>query len=401
MNRSASRYTAFLVVIVLSASGFTEERVLNFVPEEIIQADGNDIVVPGYSVPSFVDWNNDGLQDLVVGEGGVTGTVAPGKVRVYLNVGTEQEPRFKDHFCVRTPGQDLTLTPDGCMGCFPRVVDWDEDGRKDLLVGLSDGTVRIYRNLHDANDPWFDSGKNLRVGLTSAAPDLDVGLRATPIVVDWNSDGMLDVVVGGWDGLIHVFENCGCGGSVPPRFSLTVPAGVAVQENGHNLVVPSVRSSPVVMDLDGDGKKDLLTGNTNGQILFYRNVGTDSLPAFSGYTLVQSDGKPIDLPGAQRSRPFVCHWTGDGHFGPKDASWDLLVGYGDGKIRLYRGIPMGDLNGDGVVDDADLTILVEALDKPVPVGGSPGDLNHDGVVDILDLRLFTDLWLAEHAADKN
>jgi len=39
---------------------------INFGPEEIIKANGGDIKVPGYSVPSFVDWNNDGLRDLVI-----------------------------------------------------------------------------------------------------------------------------------------------------------------------------------------------------------------------------------------------------------------------------------------------------------------------------------------------
>jgi len=149
------------------------------------------------------------------------------------------------------------------------------------------------------------------------------------------------------------------------------------------------------MDLDGDGKKDLLTGNTDGQILFYKNDGLDSLPDFTGYVLVQSDGKPIDLAGTPRSRPFVCTWTGDGHFGPKDGYWDLLVGSGDGRIRLYRGIPKpGDFDADGDLDGDDFTFLAKALDKPLPAGGSAADLNKDGLVDVLDLRLFADLWLA-------
>ncbi len=283
------------------------------------------------------------------------------------------------------------------MGCFPRVVDWDEDGRKDLLVGVSDGTVRIYMNIADNNNPSFDAGKNLKVG-PEAAIDLDVGKRPTPIVVDWNNDGMLDIVSGAWDGYLHIFYNCGCGGSVPPRFTTTFAAvGLIVQESGRDLMVPSTRSSPVVMDFDGDGKKDLLTGSTDGTILLYRNLGTESLPMFSGYSLVRSNGQPIDLPGNQRSRPFVCHWTG-----AKDGYGDLLVGYGDGKIRLYRGIPkIGDFNGNGSIDGDDFTILVEALDKPIPAGGSPADLNKDGFVDVLDLRLFADLWLSEHGTAKN
>ncbi|MCX5646441.1 MAG: FG-GAP-like repeat-containing protein [Phycisphaerae bacterium] len=345
----------------------------------------------------FVDWNNDHLQDLIVGESGAIGTVTPAKVRVYLNRGTEAQPLFKDYFYVQADGNDLTLTPEGCMGCFPRVVDWDQDGRKDLLVGVSDGTVRIYMNIADDNNPSFDAGQNLKVG-PDAALDLDVGKRPTPIVVDWNNDGMLDIVSGAWDGNIHVFYNCGCGGSVPPRFSTTfTPLGLIVQESGRDLLVPSTRSSPVVMDFDGDGKKDLLTGSTDGTILLYKNIGTDSLPVFSGYSLVPSNGQPIDLASNLRSRPFVCHWTG-----AKDGYWDLLVGYGDGKIRLYRGIPkQGDLDGDGTLDGDDLTILAKALDKPVPAENSPADLNHDSFVDVLDLRLFADLWLAEHGAEGN
>lgn len=118
MSRFAPLCILFLAGSLFSASVLAEESVLNFGPEEIIRADGNDIVVPGYSVPSFVDWNNDRLQDLMVGEGGAIGTVTPAKVRVYLNVGTEADPCFMDYFYVQADGNDLTLTPEGCMGCL-------------------------------------------------------------------------------------------------------------------------------------------------------------------------------------------------------------------------------------------------------------------------------------------
>ena len=99
--------------------------------------------------------------------------------------------------------------------------------------------------------------------------------------------------------------------------------------------------------------------------------------------------------GGLRSRPAICYWTGDGKFGPKDGYWDLLVGYGDGKIRLYRGLPKaGDFDYDGDLDGDDFTFLAKALDQPIPPEGTPADLNADGVVDSLDLRLFADLWLA-------
>jgi hypothetical protein len=390
MARSAITW-AFVALFSVSLPAWAEEGSINLGPEEFVQADGNDIVVPGYSVPSFEDWNGDLLKDLIVGEGG---NGWPGKVRVYLNRGTEADPCFTDYFYVQSDGRDLTCAPQGCLGCFPRVVYWDADTRKDLLVGLGDGTVKIFLNVASDNEPAFDAGAYVTVGVEQVL-NLSVGVRATPVPVDWDSDGLLDLVVGSVDGLIHLYYNCGCGGGVPPQFYLSPQGGVPTQENGNNLQVPGLRSSPVILDLDGDGNKDLLTGNTDGQILFYKNVGSDSLPTFAGHTSVQSNGQAIDLPSTLRSRPSVCYWTGDGHFGPPDGYWDLLVGYGDGKVRLYRGLPKaGDLNADGRIDADDFTLLAQAYNQPVPAPGNPADLNADGVVDILDLSLFIDLWLA-------
>ncbi|MBP7051237.1 MAG: hypothetical protein KBE65_09495 [Phycisphaerae bacterium] len=390
MNRRKA-LVASILVFALCAQGLAEEGVLNLGPEEVIQANGSDLVVSGYSAPSFVDWNNDGLKDLIVGEGSGS---TPGKVRVYLNIGIESEPSFGDFFYAQADGSDLACAGQGCMGCFPRVVYWDEDARKDLMVGLSDGTVRVFLNIADDNEPAFDAGTLVTTG-SDGAVTLDVGSRATPTLVHWDDDDMLDLVVGGLDGLIHVYTNCGCGGDVPPHFFFMPFDGLYVQAGARDLMVPNLRSSPEYVDLDGDGLKDLLTGNTSGNILFYKNTGTPSLPEFSSYTAVQSEGVAIDLYENLRSRPFVCYWTGEGKFGPKDGYWDLLVGYGDGKVRLYRGLPRaGDFDYDGDLDADDFTFLARALNQPIPAEGTPADLNSDGVVDSLDLLLFADLWMA-------
>jgi len=204
------------------------------------------------------------------------------------------------------------------------VVYWDEDAKKDLLVGQADGKVELFSNIGSDGDPSFDGGTFLQVGPSGSKANIDVGSRATPEVVDWNNDGKKDLVVGGLDGKVRVFLNEGTDSS--PDFVNQM----LVQAYGSDLVVPSGRASTVVLDLNRDDKKDLLTGNTNGELLFYDNAGSDEAPTFSGYTLVEADGVPIDLPGTLRSRPSISDWTGDG-------SPDVLIGAGDGTVHLYQG----------------------------------------------------------------
>jgi len=392
MKCTALMIGVVFTLIMAPNDGFGDASLLNLGPEQLVRADGIDIQVPGYSVPSFVDWDNDNLKDLVIGQG--SGTYPPAKVRVYLNVGTESNPQFSDYFYAQSNGSDLTCPAAGCMGCFPRVVYWDGDARKDLLVGQADGTVKIFLNVGTEESPTFDAGTTVKVGYDGSEKDLYVGARATPTFVDWDNDNKTDLVVGALDGKIHIYLNCGCGGAVPPHFWYSQPSGSFAQENGNDLVVPSWRSSPVILDLDGDGKKDLLTGDTNGQLLFYSNVGTDEDPNFSGYSCVESNGVPIDLPGSPRSRPFVCYWTGDGYFGPTDGYPDVLIGASDGKVHLYQGIPEpGDIDGDGDVDFVDFALFAVYWQQTDCGECGGADFTDDGNVGLDDLRQLVANWL--------
>ena len=313
------------VSLVLCLASSAVGGTLELGPEQIVQARGGDLFVWGYSVPSYVDWNNDTLKDLVVGEGGAGHS---GKVRVYLNTGTAAAPAFGGFSYVQSNGLDLVCPALGCLGAFPRVVDWNGNGKKDLIIGQADGTVKVFFNVGADTDPTFDGGRLLEVGPPGSKAPIDVGDRATLDIVDWNEDGFSDLVMGALDGRIRVFLNEGTEG--PPSFfiGLVVPSGAGPGD----LFVPSGRSSPVVVDLDDDGRKDLLTGNTNGQLLLYSNQGTDAAPVFSSYGYVTADGVAIDLPYTPRSRPSVCDWTDDG-------LPDVLIGAQDGKVHLYQGVP--------------------------------------------------------------
>ncbi len=287
-------------------------------PEQLVQYGGVDIIVPGYSVPSTFDWNNDGLPDLIVGEGG---GATPGKVRVYPNTGVPGRPAFDSYLMVQSEGADLVAPPEGCLGAFPRVTYWDDDGLKDLAVGRADGLISLYLNTATDAEPSFDGGRFLQVGPPGFKVDIDVGSRATPSVVDWNNDGRKDLVVGAYDGYVRIYLNSGSDGD--PDF----PTEELVMASGGPLNVGTLRSSPAVADVTGDGRKDLVVGDTDGRLLLWVNTGTDPDPAFQAPVAVTSDGLPIDLPST-RSRPSLSDWNADG-------LPDALVGSSDGTVRLY------------------------------------------------------------------
>ncbi len=290
-------------------------------PEEYVQYGGVDIIVSGYSVPSSFDWNSNGLPDLIVGEGG-GGFL--GKVRIYPNIGVPGRPAFDSYLYVQSEGADLEVPPEGCLGAFPRVTYWNADGLKDLVIGRADGRVKLYLNIATDEAPAFDGGWFLQVGQPGTKVDIDVGSRATPTVVDWNSDGSKDLVVGAFDGLLRLYLNSGT--DTEPDFQ----SEEFVMASGAPLNVGTLRSSPAVADVTGDGLKDLIAGDTEGRLLLWRNTGTNQSPTFQTAVAVTSDGAPVDLPST-RSRPALCDWDGD-------RLADVLVGSSDGTVRLYRNL---------------------------------------------------------------
>ena len=178
------------------------------------------------------------------------------------------------------------------------------------------------RNIGASNAPEFDVPSFVQSGPTGAKTDIDIGARATPTVADWNNDGRLDLVIGGLDGRVRLFLNYADAGPPDLRESQVVQDGAA------DLLVASGRSSVEVIDFDGDGRKDLVTGNTDGELLFYRNIGADAEPQFAGAEPVEAEGAAINLAGTPRSRPFV------GVPGPSQLP-AILIGADDGLVHWY------------------------------------------------------------------
>jgi len=68
------------------------------------------IDVGNWSAPTTADWDNDGKKDLIVGQ------YSGGKVRLYINEGTDTSPVFPAtaHTFIKAHGTDISTPDRGC-----------------------------------------------------------------------------------------------------------------------------------------------------------------------------------------------------------------------------------------------------------------------------------------------
>jgi hypothetical protein len=89
--------------LVLAFGLLCAAEAAEFQPGVKIEADGKAIDAGYGVVPSAVDWNGDGKKDLIVGQ------FEGGKIRLYLNQGTDNAPVFKDFTYLQAGGEDIDL----------------------------------------------------------------------------------------------------------------------------------------------------------------------------------------------------------------------------------------------------------------------------------------------------
>ncbi len=158
-----------------------------------------------------------------------------------------------------------------------------------------------------------------------------MGNNSSPVVADWNGDGLMDLVVGQEStspGSVRLYLNSGSVGN--PVFTTYS----WVQSGSSN--ISWYRCTPQLVDLNGDGKRDLVVGENNAKIAYYENVGTNYAPQFSGYEYLESEGSDIDL--YYGTRLWVDDWDENG-------TEDLLVSDYDGWVYLYPGLTTGVAEG--------------------------------------------------------
>ena len=238
---------------------------------------GGDVIVSGGGPnPVFGDLNGDGLVDAIVGR-------ADGTLGYFENTGTAAAPVFTERTGAANPFNGIDVG----SASVPALADLDGDGDLDLTVGEFNGTLKYFENIGTATAPLFVE----RTGAANPFTGIDVGDAAAPAFVDLNGDGKLDLVVGSSDGTLVSFANTGST-AVPAFTPLVGPA------NPFNGIDAGNNSMPAFADANGDGIVDLLLGDASGAVTVYANTGTAAAPVYTLNPLLESPYAALDVGGA-------------------------------------------------------------------------------------------------------
>jgi len=211
-----------------------------------------------------------------------------GRIVRIPNSGSQQRPEFKlpndmANFDLATSKQNLQIPTraDGSLwGNFfaPILVDWNGDGKKDLLIGegtYSANAIHLFLNEGSDSVPRFSEKNEMILAYGYGREQL------VPQVVDWDGDGILDLIIGSREGIVDSPGTlCLYKGKPIPKDATRVPQ-LEFTENIKigGSVYTTPMATPCVTDYNGDGLPDILIASpSDGRIKVAINKGTKSAP---------------------------------------------------------------------------------------------------------------------------
>jgi len=275
----------------------------------------------GNSTIDPVDWDGDGDHDLLLG-------AEPAFISIVINAGNDTDPVYQPAERLKYLDGTLMETYPGVLGegshwgpgewyndrQTPRAVDWDDDGVMDVISGSSGRRIYFFKGQIVKDELRFARPELFRMnGEEVTVPD-----RQHPAIVDWNKDGAMDMILNDMEGRVTVWL-----GNKTTEF-----AGVERLKDvhGRDLVFPHRwanvnRIGYDVADWNGDGNLDLLSFRFH--LGAYVNYGTRNSTFFGSIPLV----------------PVYSHQAGVSAFDwDQDGILDLLIG-GDERRMIEPNIP--------------------------------------------------------------
>jgi len=302
------------------------------------------------ATPFSVDWDGDGDEDLIVGN-------TAGHIGFIENLDGGYPPKWAKPVLLKAGGKTIHIQA-GKNGSIQgpaeakwgyttlSVADWNGSGLPDIIVNSIWGKVIWYENIGSRNKPELAAARPVKMDWGEAVPpkpdwfwwdpdthELATQWRTTPYAIDWNEDGLTDLIMLDHEGYLAYFERTKKNDELVLLPGKRIFYGEKYSSYRSNGIVTdslpgllrlntqlyggSGRRKLSFADWDGDGKKDLFINSAN--ITWLKNNGEkDGMIYFSD----QGNLSDRKIAGHSTS-PTVVDWN-------KDGIPDLLVGAEDG-----------------------------------------------------------------------
>lgn len=340
-------------VALIENTGAVVEGMPQFLPPRYFRQYAANVKFGALATPYAVDWDNDGLVDLVTGN-------TAGYIGFIRNLGG-WPARWAAPVYLAAEGQLIRemAGPNGSIQgpaeakwgySILSVEDWDGDGLPDIMTNGIWGKVVWYKNIGTRTAPRLAAAQPVTLVLPPGTPaphpawnwwkpqgnELVTQWRTTPQMIDWNGDGLMDLVMLDAEGYLAFYERRrGADGTLellPPQRVFWSEGASVFNSNGQ----PQNRESGLLRlndggfgrsgrrtfcfaDWDGDGVLDLLV-NSNPSVNFLRGFGRNA----QGLWTFRDEGPVSDhVLAGHATKPTVLDLNGDGR--P-----DLLIGAEDG-----------------------------------------------------------------------
>ena len=214
-----------------------------------------------------IDVDNDGVRDLLVSPNTYLETDDDASVHFLKNTGEDLDPiwAYIQNDFIQEGMIDLG------RGAYPVLIDLDSDSLIDLVIanketynGVDDTptTILLFRNSGTQTQPVFT--------YTSTVDVSTYGIESVfPALGDIDGDGDIDLIVGDELGRLHRFDNTAEIGAWP-LFTVTE---LSFSDNSGEVIDVGQFAAPQLIDIDSDGLLDLVVGEKNGTLTLFLNCG--------------------------------------------------------------------------------------------------------------------------------
>ena len=229
----------------------------------------------------------------------------------------------------------------------------DGDG---FLYDIVPGENNYTAGMHIAEDDQWLTQTWLEDEVSFFDQSVSYNHRAYPYIADLTSDNIPDILSGSSDGKIYYYKGVSC----EERFKVSEKKALTDRKD-EEISVPG-HSAPIWYDIDGDGRRDLISGGGDGNIYWFKGsgelhfeprgilleTGFGEVQTFPDIGDIDNDGEPEIVVGTN-SGMLQIYSLSDAM--PPD-SWSLTGDLSDEVSRLGRWIAprLIDLDGDGTQD---------------------------------------------------